>query len=249
MDDSETLSLVILFADAPGHCNQAGAIRIFLTLIAARASFEHEYANTVKEEGWKLMAERLAEAEAALTQAWEKRPEDSQAPTQMLAVELGQGKGRAVMETWFKRAMEADPGNFEACKKKMYYLEPKWHGSPAEMLAFGRELLAAGNWEARLPFQLVDAHHALSVYEKDRMAYYRNDEVWKDVQAVYSGYLKDHSSASFDRTWYAKLACRCGKYDEAHRQFETLGEKAVVNAFASREELQQMKAEAAAKGR
>src|SRR5262245_53732281 len=57
-------------------------------------------ADTVKEDGWKLMAERLAEAEMALTQAWEKRPGDSQAPTQMLAVELGQEKGRAVMETW-----------------------------------------------------------------------------------------------------------------------------------------------------
>ncbi len=207
------------------------------------------WASSVTEEGWRLMRERLAESEAALTRAWEKDPSDAQAATLMIGVELGQGKGRPAMETWFRRAMEADPDNLEACKKKIYYLEPKWHGSADDMIEFGRQLLAGGNWEARLPFQLMDAHLTLAGYEKDKPAYYQREEVWKDVQAVYETYLARHPDSAQDRTWYAKLASYCGRHREANRQFEILGDKAVVSVFANRAELDRLKAEAAAKGK
>jgi len=210
------------------------------------------WANTVTEDGWKKMAERLDEAEKALTEAWKKNPDDPAAPTLMLGVELGQGKGRAVMETWYKRAMTADPDHFEACGKKMYYLEPKWHGSPQDMLNFGRELLAGGNWEARLPFKLVDAHLTLAGYAEDKQKkadYYKDEAVWKDVKAVYEGYLKHHPESNWDRTYYAKLACWCGHWNEAQVQFEKLGDKAMVGAFADRAEMDRLKAEAAEKGK
>jgi hypothetical protein len=209
------------------------------------------WANTVTEDGWKKMHERLDVAEKALTEAWKKNPDDPAAPTLMLGVELGQGKGRAVMETWYKRAMEADPDHFAACGKKMYYLEPKWHGSPEDMLGFGRELLAGGNWDARLPFKLVDAHLTLAGYADDKQKkadYYKDEAVWKDLRAVYEGYLKRHPESDWDRTFYAKLACWCGHWTEAKAQFDKLGEKAIVGAFADRAEMDRLKAEAAEKG-
>jgi hypothetical protein len=206
-------------------------------------------ADTVKEEGWKLMADRLVVADAALNEAWLKNPSDAQAPTLMISVELGRDNGRPAMEKWFERAMKADPNNFEACRKKMYYLEPKWHGSREDMLAFGRELLKGANWEARLPFQLVDAHHALAAYENDKMAYYRGEDVWADIKAVYEGCLKHRPDLASDRTWYAKLACWCGRYREAHQQFLLLGEKIVPSVFADQAEMDRLKAEALEKGR
>jgi hypothetical protein len=168
----------------------------------------------------------------------------------MIGVELGQGKGRGVMETWFKRAMEANPDNLDACKKKMYYLEPKWHGSPEDMVGFGRQLLAGGNWEALLPYELIEAHVTLAGYrEKDEEEYYKNPEVWKDVKAVYDACLKIHPDSARDRTWFAKLACWCGQYAESSRQFELLGGKADPSVFTDRAEMDKVKAEAAAKGR
>lgn len=208
------------------------------------------YANTVTPEGWKLMRERLVEAEVALTRAWEKDPTDAQAPTLMIGVELGQNKGRPSMEKWFRRAMDADPDNNEACEKKMYYLEPKWHGSAEAMLGFGRELLAGGNWDARLPFKLIDAHLTLAGYEdKEDNTYYKNPAVWKDVQAVYVPCLKRRPKSAIDRSWYAKLACWCGQYGEAKEQFAILGDQVDVGAFKDREEMEKLKAEAEAKGR
>jgi hypothetical protein len=210
------------------------------------------WANTVTEDGWKKMAERLFVAEQALTEAWQKNPADPRAPTQMIAVELGQGKGREVMETWWKRAMEADPDNFEACSKKMYYLEPKWHGSPEDMLRFGRELLAGGNWEARLPFKLVDAHLTLSGYQEPKEAqaeYFTDEHVWKDFQAVYDRYLARYPDSVWDRSFYAKLACKCGRWSAAKAQFDKLGGQVMVGAFADQAELNRFRAEAAEKGK
>jgi tetratricopeptide (TPR) repeat protein len=207
------------------------------------------WASTVTAEGWKLMGERLLEAEAALIKVWERNPDDPQAPTLMIGVELGQGRGMDVMEKWFKRAMFADPDNLDACRKKMYYLEPKWHGSAEHMLEFGRALLAGGNWDARLPFQLIDAHLTLAGYASNRAAYYKDEGVWKDVKAVYETYLKGHPDSPMERSWFAKLACWCGHFDVAHSQFQELGDKAVVTVFENRAGLDRLRAEAADKGR
>lgn len=77
------------------------------------------YANKVTEEGRRLMAERLGLAETALEEAWRLDPHDTLTAQWMLTVELGQGKGRARMEQWFRRAMAADPDNYQACMSKM----------------------------------------------------------------------------------------------------------------------------------
>ena len=62
----------------------------------------------------------------------------------MIAVCLGQDsdRDREHMERWFRRAMEADPDNLQACRDKLYYLYPRWHGSHREMISFARECLA-----------------------------------------------------------------------------------------------------------
>lgn len=207
------------------------------------------WANSVTEDGWAKMKERLAEAEAALTLAWEKDPFGAEAPTQMLVVELGQGKGRAVMERWYERAMKADPDNVSACKKKMYYLEPKWYGGREEMLGFGRELLKGGNWGARLPFQLTDAHVTLAGYEKDKAAYWKRPDVWPDIQAVYDAALAHDGTNAWWRSFYAKLACWCGRYDVARAQFEAVGDRVRVDAFKDKAELDRLRAEANEKGK
>lgn len=207
------------------------------------------WANSVTEDGWKRMSERLAVAEAALLRAYEQDPLDPEAPTQMLVVELGQGKGRETMELWYDRAMKADPDNVAAAKKKMYYLEPKWHGSAEDMLSFGRELLRGRNWPAKLPFLLTDAHVTLSGYARDRAAYWTQPGVWEDVQAVYEGALEHDPKNDYWRSFYAKLACWCGRYDVARRQFEAVGDRVRTDAFKDKAELDRLRAEASEKGR
>ncbi len=189
-------------------------------------------ANTVKDEGWKLMQERLEVADDALERAWAMDHAEPSAPTQMIGVELGQGKGRDVMERWWQRAMDADPDNVQACRSKRYYLEPKWYGSPEEMLKFGRQCLAGGNWKAGIPFVLINAHDSLiHVTGHKPEVYLADPAVWKDIQTVFETYLKKYPKAILERTQYASWACSAGRWDVAHSQFKILGDTPRLSVF------------------
>jgi len=137
------------------------------------------FADKVTDQGWGLFEERLAEAEKALAKAWELNPRDARTARAMITVELGQGKGRDRMEMWFKRATDLNPNYYDAFHAKLYYLEPKWFGSPEDMLAFGRECVASKKWGGRVPLILRDAHEVLAKLEKkDQRADY-----WKRPQS------------------------------------------------------------------
>jgi hypothetical protein len=204
------------------------------------------WANTVTDDGWRLFGQRLDVAAKALEKAWELDQTNSDAARAMITVELGQGQGRQRMELWFGRAMTADPDNFDACKAKVYYLEPKWHGSPEAMLEFGRECLKTGNYRGRLPLILADAHEAIAVYNRENPdTYFQRPGVWPDIRAAYEPYLKAYPKACLERSRYANLACRSEQWETAHQQFGLLGDDAQYAIFGGQNRYDQLRQEAA----
>jgi hypothetical protein len=189
------------------------------------------WANTVTPQGWKDMAARLDEASAALTRAWQLDPDDADVAVEMINVELGRNGDRDVMEAWFKRAMAADPDCYAACTSKLYFLEPKWHGSAEDMLAFGRECVAGGNWRERLPAVLIDAHVALAAYEADKDAYWLKPGVWDDVVRVYAEHVRLFPDDSDIRGYYAKFAYKCHQWKVLNEQLAKLGKDADPEMF------------------
>lgn len=184
------------------------------------------YADKVTEEGWRLMAERLEVAEKALSKAWELNPRDERIAQEMISVELGQGKGRDRMEMWFQRATDLNPNNYQAFSSKLYYLEPKWHGSREAMLKFGRECVNSTKWGGHVPLILRDAHEALANYvEKDERAnYWKQPEVWKDLKAAFDKFFSLNPEENGWRHNYALYAYRAEQWDELNRQIPLLGE-------------------------
>jgi hypothetical protein len=184
------------------------------------------WANSVTQDGWKLFAERLAEADKVLSRCYELFPNSPYAATKMLTVELGQGNGRDRMEMWFTRAMKADPGNIAACRSKMWYLAPRWFGSTQEQLAFGRQCLEGAQFDSRVPLMVVDAHLNFVMPAKWGSAvnnpYFAKDEVWSDIAAAYDGYLQQHPNAWRLRSYYARYAWEAGKWKEAAALYQTL---------------------------
>jgi hypothetical protein len=189
------------------------------------------WANTVTAQGWKLMAQRLALAETALTRAYELGPSDPDAAIGMIGVELGQGKGRDVMEKWFGRAISADPGSLGACRAKLYYLEPKWHGSPQAMLAFGHQCQTTRDYRDGVPYILLDAYVALSKYVDNETAFWHDPAVWKDIESVVKHGVEMYPDNAHDRSIYAYWAWRCGHWSVASAQFKLLGDKLDKSVF------------------
>jgi hypothetical protein len=211
------------------------------------------WASTVTEKGAALMMERLQTARAALTEAWKKDSFDYIAATQMITVVLGDGSGKNEMEQWFVRAVEAYPDYVAAYHSKMYFLEPKWYGSPDEMIAFGHECAATQNYGLAIPLRLVGAHEALSHYTGQQYsltpvrAYFHDNApmVWDDISSVYVPTLALYPNDYFDRSYFARYAAWCHHYDEADRQFKLLGDHVNLRAFTSQTELDELRGEAA----
>jgi hypothetical protein len=218
--------------------------------LALRGQFYIDYAwqargnglaNTVSEQGWKLLAERLEMATVALEKAWQLDSTLQEVPLAMLRVELGQGQGRERMELWFRRAMKLNPANWNACLDKLYYLEPKWHGSPKAMIDFGRECVASEEWGGQVPLILYWAHNTICNYLplQRRDAYWRQPEVWPDVKAAFDKFFELNPDATSWHHTYARVAFACQQWEELNRQLALLG-PVDYNSFGGREAFNDM---------
>lgn len=176
-------------------------------------------ASEVTKEGWRGMKERLQVAEESLMKSWALNSNEVRVANLMLRVELHQGRGRARFEKWFSHAMALNPSNFPACAQKMLYLSPAYHGQPGDILKFGRECAASTNWTGRVLLLLPEAHAATA----DGPDYWKDPEVWKEIQACFERYFARNDQNPYFRQHYASYASRCEQWGAAADQIALIG--------------------------
>jgi len=182
--------------------------------------------HTVTDEGGRKFEERIVQAYETLDQAWKLKAEGTRVPNMMLVVLKAAGGDRATMEGWFKRAIEADGNNAIACDLKMDWLDPKWHGTREDVLAFGKACRATKNWRAGITLLAGDVH--LRVAMQDPATYNKymfSDEVWDEIRAVYEEYLGHYPEDYTKRSAYAAYCCICQRYAESDKQFKLVGDR------------------------
>ena len=148
---------------------------------------------------------------------------------------MGLDGDREVMEKWFTRAMEADGDNRDACLMKLAWLEPKWHGTPEDLIAFGRACAATKNWRAGITLLAADAHYRLArtMDAEEYTRYLGSDEVFEDISAVYRDYLEHFPDDRVERTNFAVFLVLGGYSRPATQQFEQAGDiGAATNLFS-----------------
>jgi hypothetical protein len=185
-------------------------------------------ASTVTEEGGQKFYERLAGARRALEKAWALLPGNGRTATLMLQVEVGDSSGRAAMETWFERAMAANGDNRKACQVMLDWIDPKWHGSREEMVAFGRACQDTKNWRSGIPLLVAQVHRRVMgrlPTAKERSDYMLSQEVWDDIRTAYRDHISHFPVDNRTRSEYAGFAYLCSRQQEAHVQFQVLGER------------------------
>lgn len=190
-------------------------------------------AATVTPEAGKVFAARLATARVKLEEAWAADQTRPPAPTDMVTVCRDLGLDRATTEAWFARSLDANPDNRVACLRKFDYLQPKWHGTQDDYLAFGWMLATAENVEGQFPLVVLDmyANNApvagpVFAGEPDRVRrVYSQPPVWATFRTAAERVLQASPGNTVHRTLYARAACLAGKLDVAHAQFEKLGDR------------------------
>ncbi|QDV32437.1 hypothetical protein [Tautonia plasticadhaerens] len=185
------------------------------------------FAPAVPAGGFERLEDRLALSREAFEAAWELEPDNARVASYLMDIDKSIVGDRAVMERWFDRAMRADGDWYAACLTKLDWLDPKWHGSVEEMLAFGRSCFETGNWRAGITLLSPDAHfrYACMVDRAEGTRYLSSPEVWPEIREAYDEYLEHYPDNNVARSKYAALATIAGNYPEAHAQFERLGDR------------------------
>ena len=188
------------------------------------------FAPAVPKGGLELFEKRLGEARKAYLQAWKLRSDDVRTIDPLLEIEKSIGDSREEMELWFDRGMKADGDMMSLCRTKLDWLDPKWHGTPEEMLAFGGACRETKNWRAGITLFYPDAHfrYVALLPKEERAKYLGSAEVWPGIKAVFDEYLGHYPADHPVRSKYAALAHMAGRYHESDAQFKILGDKVTV---------------------
>jgi len=183
------------------------------------------WSNTVTEEGWHGFSKNLAFARESLTRSWELNPKDPAAAASMIEVAMGDGGGKTDMRRWFDRAVAAQMDFPEAYEKFRWGLRPRWHGSHAEMLAFGRECIATKRYDTCVPYHYVNIVIEVASEEKNSSAFYKQHDVIDPARKTLDAYLKSENppfSTSYGHTLAAILAYKAGDLRAAREEMKNL---------------------------
>jgi hypothetical protein len=207
------------------------------------------YSDTVTPEQWELFFERLDMAEKALMKGMEVDPKEGRLPMQMITVASAQSKGLPEMRHWWEKAMEANPNNYDACDKLLYFLLPKWYGSREMMIEFGRECVASDKFGGTVPLILADVH---DTYNRNNgpsdSSYWLEPDVWPDIKLAFERFFELNPKAISWRHNYARYAYWCQQWDALQEQINLMGDEINYSYFGGREEYDEMVRLAAEKG-
>jgi len=100
------------------------------------------YADSVSDEGWRLLAERIQKAYSLLAAKPSNRADDCPVRYDyLLSLAKTQGLPRPQFEALFQEAITFEPAYFSYYQRKVEYLQPRWHGEEGEWQQFAQEIL------------------------------------------------------------------------------------------------------------
>ncbi len=189
------------------------------------------------DKGWQGFDAHLTKARSLLLQAWKERPNLPEAARDQITVTMAIG-GAAGEDCrfWLDRAVEADFDAPDVYRRFLWAIRPRWGGSHAEMLRFGRECLATQRFDTEAPWVF---HHALcnvlSEVDEPREVCATLD-VYEDYLALLAGKRPQIEDDAIRRQLDASQACiawLAGHDDEARRLLEQLGDDVPVHSVAA----------------
>jgi hypothetical protein len=202
--------------------------------LQVRAMFMNSYAARARgndpakitPEMARTYGDRLIDGRKALLEAYRLDPSDPWNSSMMIVLVRGLGKDVRDFDKevtlWFDRTMAVDPDNTFACQEMLDYLDPKQHGSLAEMFAFARACGKLANVRNGLGLLIADAHtRAVLKYPMPSMKLYLEQKsVRKEIDDAFAKYFAAEPKDPFAKNRYAMQLYIIGEQDEAWKMFE-----------------------------
>ncbi len=152
------------------------------------------FASQVESEGWKKFEKNMKLAAVHARNAYKANPERPDAPAYLIHI-AKTGHDDDTIFQWFERAIEAEIDYPPAYRELLSALRPRWSGSHAAMLDFGRQCAATEKYETDVPAFFLDALHKIV---KDRSSetwskLIEDDSLFDEVEKAVDGLVKDPS--------------------------------------------------------
>ncbi len=183
-------------------------------------------APAVPEGGFDTLEKCATIAREAYQDAWKLQPGLGAVARALFEIDKSVGGDRATMELWFERALKANGDDRAACWSKLDWLDPKWHGTVEDMLAFGFACRDTKNSRTGITLLVAEAHFRIAgMAGENQCKYLALPEVWADIQSVHEEYLKHHPVDDIVRSRFATFCHLSGHYREAEVQYVALGDR------------------------
>ncbi len=184
------------------------------------------FAHTVREEGWKVLRERLDRAEGFLAEAKKTGRMCPHWFTVMQRVALGQGWERARYEMLFNEAVAYEPAYEGLYMLKAYWLLPRWHGGLGEWERFTSEAARVHDpaLAARIPWSLSGVH--TNIFRETGVE-------WPFVRKGFEQLLAAMPDSARNRSAFALFAGMAEDRATCGRELAALGDRVDMDLWVS----------------
>lgn len=194
------------------------------------------WASEVTEEGWTSFNRYMKEAYSLLKEAWKLHPEYPEAPSHLVDVAMcGNTPENESPRFWFDKAVAAQFDYGPAYYWMTNSLLPRWGGSAGELYDFAKECAKTGRFDTNVPARFFGIMNYATNRTDGDPSYAQKPEIPQLFKTVCDGYAKTEyggSSAKWKSLW-AAYACRTGRYEDARKTLDELGEHVEKSEFSN----------------
>ncbi len=176
-----------------------------------------------------------SKARVLLLEAWNLHSELPEPAIELIEVTsvLG-GVADETPRFWFDQAIRRQFDETTAYDALTHALNPRWGGSHAQIIEFGRECLATGRFDTRVPLQFHNAVQEVAVALNDPNSVYKQEGVFENYQQLLNGYVANTDIKSEKQFRESQLACVAylsGQNGRSAKLLRKLGDNVDARAF------------------
>lgn len=179
------------------------------------------YANSVTDDGWRLLGERLKLAIGTLVDAYNLPDKDPYWFEAMQHVGLVGGMDNQTLRELLEKAIAAEPTFYHFYREYANSLLPKWNGEPGDAESFAEEMYkrVGGDEGKFLYFELATTIYCTCSNEPRPL-----QMSWDRIKQGYAVLSSTYGTTNLKRNRYASLAYMAGDRAVAHQMFAEIGD-------------------------
>ncbi|MGL5835592.1 MAG: hypothetical protein ACRC1Z_20530 [Waterburya sp.] len=178
------------------------------------------------EEAKQKFIEKMVLSVNDINKSLSLDPENPLIIANILSIGNSSSMPREDFEAYFQKAVNLVPYFPDAHMAKTIYLQPQWHGSEPELLAFVRKMAKSAPQGSALPFLVITAHQGLCGYsDLNKKDYYNQPKVWQEIQTNYERLIRELPESGYYAFEYAELARKIGREDIAQYNYNVAWER------------------------